>query len=83
MGDINTDNLAQKVSGLLLDARRKVLHTVNHKMVVTYYEIGRMIVEEEQNGKERAAYGKQLIAGLSKNSPPLLVKVFHSLILKK
>jgi|SRR5690606_9400689 len=66
MGDINTDNLAQKVSGLLLDARRKVLHTVNHKMVVTYYEIGRMIVEEEQNGKERAAYGKQLIAGLSK-----------------
>jgi len=34
-------------------------------MVVTYYEIGRMIVEEEQNGKERADYGKQLISTLS------------------
>ena len=35
-------------------------------MVITYFEIGRMIIEEEQNGKERAAYGKQLIAELSK-----------------
>ena len=34
-------------------------------MVTTYFEIGRMIVEEEQNGKERAEYGKQLIKGLS------------------
>ncbi len=36
MGNINTDNLAQKVSSLLLDARRKVLQTVNHTMVITY-----------------------------------------------
>lgn len=34
-------------------------------MVYTYFEIGRMIVEEEQNGKERAEYGKQLLKGLS------------------
>jgi hypothetical protein len=66
MGVIDTDNLAQRVSNLLLDARKKVLQTVNHTMVVTYFEIGRMIIEEEQNGKERAAYGKQLITELSK-----------------
>ena len=41
-------------------------------MVVTYYEIGRMIVEEEQNGKERADYGKYLIRTLSEK----LVKDF-------
>ena len=35
-------------------------------MVLTYFEIGRMIVEEEQNGKQRADYGKQLISDLSK-----------------
>ena len=35
-------------------------------MVYTYFEIGRMIVEEEQKGKERAEYGKQIIKGLSK-----------------
>lgn len=34
-------------------------------MVLTYYEIGRMIVEEEQNGKQRADYGKQIIKLLS------------------
>ncbi|MPM85609.1 putative nuclease YhcG [bioreactor metagenome] len=34
-------------------------------MVTTYFEIGRMIVEEEQKGKERAEYGQQLINELS------------------
>ena len=35
-------------------------------MVVTYYEIGRMIVGEEQLGKERAEYGKGILNELSK-----------------
>lgn len=35
-------------------------------MVNTYFEIGRMIVEEEQEGKKRAAYGKKLLETLSK-----------------
>jgi DUF1016 N-terminal domain len=34
-------------------------------MVHTYYEIGRMIVEDEQQGKERAEYGKQVLKELS------------------
>jgi hypothetical protein len=36
-------------------------------MVLTYFEIGRMIVEEEQNGKERADYGSQLLSDLSQS----------------
>jgi len=35
-------------------------------MVITYFEIGKMIVEEEQDGKERADYGKKVIKELSK-----------------
>ena len=35
-------------------------------MVLTYFEIGRKIVEEEQGGKERAEYGKELLKDLSK-----------------
>jgi len=42
------------------------VHTVNQTMVYTYYEIGRMIVEDEQQGKERAAYGRQVLKELSK-----------------
>lgn len=57
--------LFSQVVELLQNARQQVLRTINTTMVCTYFEIGRMIVEEEQNGKERAEYGKQLLKGLS------------------
>ena len=50
--------LFSKVVALLQNARQQVLRTVNSRMVHTYFEIGRMIVKEEQSGKERAEYGK-------------------------
>ncbi len=58
--------LFSQVVELLQNARTQVLRTVNSTMVYTYFEIGRMIVEEEQNGNNRAEYGKQLLKGLSK-----------------
>ena len=57
--------LFSQVVALLQNARLQVLRTVNSTMVYTYFEIGRMIVVEEQSGKERAQYGKQLLKGLS------------------
>lgn len=57
--------LFQQVVVLLQNAQQQVLRTVNSTMTYTYFEIGRMIVEEEQNGKERAEYGKQILRGLS------------------
>ncbi len=54
-----------QVVDLLHSARSQVIRTVNHTMVATYFEIGRMIVEEEQDGKERAGYGKQILKELS------------------
>ncbi|MCX2472909.1 DUF1016 N-terminal domain-containing protein [Pedobacter sp. MC2016-05] len=50
---------------MLNKARNKIVNTVNQTMVLTYYEIGRMIVEDEQNGKDRADYGKKLLVILS------------------
>nr|WP_307777132.1 PDDEXK nuclease domain-containing protein [Flavobacterium panacis] len=47
------------------NARQQVLRTVNSTMTITYFEIGRIIVEEEQNGKDRAEYGKKLLKSLS------------------
>lgn len=60
-----TNQLAQRISQLLTEARGRIVQSVNHTMVLTYYEIGRMIVHEEQSGNERADYGKQLIKTLS------------------
>ena len=61
----NTKYISQIVE-LLESARRNVVQTINHTMVATYFEIGRIIVEEEQNGKDRAKYGKSILRELSK-----------------
>ena len=65
MDKIETNNIYAVISNLLHKARGQVKSAVNITMVRTYFEIGRIIVEEEQNGEERADYGKQLIKKLS------------------
>lgn len=62
---LNTTFYSQIVK-LLQSARNKVVSTINQTMVLTYFEIGRKIVEEEQGGKKRADYGKKVIKELSK-----------------
>ena len=57
----------QDISVLLNNARKQAKTAVNTAMVYTYYEIGRRIVEEEQHGEDRAAYGQQLLQGLSEH----------------
>ena len=50
---------------MLTQARENAKTAVNLSMVYAYFEIGRMIVEEEQHGANRAAYGPQLLKELS------------------
>ncbi len=53
------------VRQILQSARNKTYRAVNTAMVEAYWLIGKRIVEEEQNGKKRAAYGQELIKHLS------------------
>lgn len=55
----------ENVSDVLAKARKNAKTAVNLSMVYAYYEIGKMIVKEEQRGKQRAAYGTQLLKELS------------------
>lgn len=55
----------QNVSEILESARKNAKTAVNLAMVYAYYEVGRMIVEEEQHGEQRASYGKYLMNELS------------------
>lgn len=64
-GNSKDNQLFGKVAELIEIARKKVATTVNLTMVHTYFEIGRMIVEDEQQGKERAEYGKAVLKDLS------------------
>lgn len=59
------NRLFSKIAELIDLARKKIATTVNLTMVHTYFEIGRMIVEDEQQGKERAEYGKTVLIDLS------------------
>lgn len=61
----NNTNFYTEIKSLLENARNKVYQTINTTMTETYWQIGQRIVEEEQNGKERAEYGKGLIKNLS------------------
>ncbi len=58
-------NLVNNIRILLNQARETLQRSVNTVMVQTYWEIGRLIVEDEQQGKSRAEYGKQQLAYLS------------------
>ena len=59
------NSFIDNIRTLINEARKQVVHTVNIVMVATYWEIGRRIVEEEQNGNDRAEYGKYLIKNLA------------------
>lgn len=55
-----------QIIDLLQLAKKTVVRAVNSTMVQVYFEIGKMIIEEEQGGNDRAKYGKNLLQGLSK-----------------
>ena len=60
------EGLYIQIEKLLSEARKTIFNQVNQTMVYTYYEVGKIIVEYEQEGKERAEYGKGLLKNISK-----------------
>lgn len=81
--DFENNGILGKVIGLLNKARTEIVSNVNKTMVYTYYEIGRIIVEEEQKGKGRAEYGLQLIKELSEKLSKEFGKGFSSTNIKQ
>lgn len=65
IANVNVDALFERISALIEESRKEVATAVNIAEVYTKYEIGRYIVENEQEGKARAAYGKQVLPILS------------------
>jgi hypothetical protein len=55
----------QEIRKVLIEARSRALRTVNTEMVACYWQIGRLIVEEDQRGEPGAGYGKGLIKELA------------------
>lgn len=58
-------SLYQNIKDIIYEARQNAYRAVNFAMVQAYWNIGRLIVEEEQKGRERAEYGTHLIRDLA------------------
>ncbi len=70
------NDLLSNIGLLLQEGRRKSIQAVNTILVQTYWEIGRYIIEFEQNGNERAEYGTMLFDRLSRDLTQLYGKGF-------
>ena len=70
------NNLLNNIRSIIDRSKKAVVYTVNTIMLQTYWEIGRLIVEEEQSGETRAQYGKELLVSLSKELTEIYGKGF-------
>ena len=66
MEKLPNNSYIEKAITILEFAREQMVKSVHHAMVFAHYELGRIIIEEEQEGKEIAKYAKKTIANLSK-----------------
>ena len=64
--DLQKTTFFAEISAILHQARQNVYSAVNTAMVEAYWQIGRRLIEEEQNGQERSEYGKNLLRALAK-----------------
>ena len=62
----HTNSMMNEIRELLLNARQRVAVQVNTELLSTYWNVGKIIVEHEQENKDRADYGKQTLKELSK-----------------
>lgn len=76
MLELQNQSVIHEIKQILTDAREKVARTVNNELLLAYWNIGRIIVESEQAGSEKAEYGKQLLKSLSKDLTRELGKGF-------
>lgn len=67
MSEIMKTDLAERIERLIAEAKKRTVAAVNTAMVYTYYEIGRMIVEDEQQGEQRAEYGKFVLKNVAEH----------------
>src|SRR3990167_2685337 len=64
-GEVADDTLYERIASVIREARANVIRSIDTAMVKAYWHIGRHIIEEEQGGEKRAAYGKESLKAVS------------------
>ncbi len=78
MNEIINSKIIEEIRNLLISSRQQLQYAVNHTMVQTYWTIGKIIVEDEQNGNVRAKYGKKELEFISSSLTKEFGKGFNS-----
>lgn len=81
--ELTNNNLYNQISELLQKAHLQVKQQVNSLMVITYWNVGRLIVEDELNGNTRADYGKSVLKDISEKLTKDFGKGFDERNLRK
>ncbi len=69
----NVNNkMIEEIKNIIVSSRNKIAYEVNNTMLLAYWNVGRIIVENEQNGNIKAEYGKQILKELSKELKQIL-----------
>ncbi|OAQ13736.1 hypothetical protein F480_04720 [Bibersteinia trehalosi Y31] len=76
MNELTNLNLIQNIAQIIEQARGHVRHTVNSAMVLSYWKIGRLLVEDEQQGNHKAEYGKYTLKTISERLTEMFGKGF-------
>ncbi len=63
--------LIQQIHSIVASAQERAIRSVDTERMLMYWQIGKVLFEEEQEGKERAEYGKFLIKSISSEFQPL------------
>ena len=64
--------IIEDIKEVIVSSRQKVAYEVNNTMLLAYWNVGKIIVENEQNGNIKAEYGKQVMKELSKELRKIL-----------
>ncbi|MBC3901661.1 DUF1016 family protein [Acetobacterium malicum] len=76
MSELQNQAIINEIRQILQSARENVARAVNNELLFAYWNIGKIIVDNEQAGSEKAEYGKQLLKSLSKELTRELGKGF-------
>ena len=72
----NESSLIESIKEIIITSRKNIVRSVNTEMLSAYWNIGRLIVEDEQKNQERAQYGEQM-------SYPTVLNTFRPKFLRK
>lgn len=65
-----SDNIFAQIQSIIATSKERAIRSVDTERVLMYWQIGKVIFEEEQEGKNRAEYGKYLIKSISETFQP-------------